>query len=348
MNRLLTFMTCLLFAGVLQAQEIKNEQISLVTKKTATWCPNCGAAAWTSFLDMIEDGDGKSLPIAAHFSSSSELFSTTAAAIVDNFEFVPGQPVFYFNRERLSGSGASTVTQMNERVQAASEQTPLVGLGIEAAFENGQLTFAYAMEFLEATSGTYQVGFYPIRKTVIARQSNQGNEAEHKQILDNELLGADFGIVVADGDIEAGTTTSNPYVVNNAAGYNTDVENGNLDLAIIVWNKVGDNEYEYVNAAFTNVIQGQLSNVETLSSSVTKITAMPTQAGTTLLEVDTKTALDKAQLNIFSIDGRLLAQPYTGKLSTGKHQFSFEGKAGIYVANLLVDGKQVTKKFIVQ
>lgn len=346
MNKLLTILACLFFVGLLQAQEIKREQISLVTKKTATWCPTCGGQAWDSFRDMISENSSRALPIAAHFSSASELYSSTAEAIVENFESSPGQPVFYFNRARLSGRGASTVADVRNRVNEAAEQTPLVGLGVEAGFENGQLTVAYAMEFLEATSGDFQVGFYPIRKTVVATQSTRGNDAEHKQIMGDELLGMDFGIPSSSGDIPEGRMVSQRFVIN--ADYASEVENGNLDVAVIVWKKISDNDYEYVNAGVANVVMGSLSSIETLDNSVSELKVMPNQDGSTLLELDAKVQLKNTQLSIFSIDGRLLDRPYMGELSAGKHQFSFSGADGIYVANLLVNGKQITKKFVVQ
>ncbi|MEM9991636.1 MAG: T9SS type A sorting domain-containing protein [Bacteroidota bacterium] len=347
MNKWFTMATCLLLGGTLQAQEIQQEQISLITKKTATWCPTCGGQAWGSFLDMIDENGDKAISIAAHFSSASELYSSTAAALVSNFQSSPGQPVFYYNSTRLNGRGSATVQDVTERVSNAFEQTPLVGLGLEAAFENGQFTVAYALEFLEATTGDYQIGFYPIRKSVIANQASRGSNADHKQILDEALLDANFGIPVSSGDIAVGSTVQQRLVIN-AAGYTDDIDNENLELAVIVWKKVGDNDYEYINAAVTDVMAGTLSDVETFNKTEANLEIRNIGGNTVSLALTNNAVLENAQLNIYSMDGRLLATPLRGRIATGTRQVQFAAEAGVYIAHLFVDGKQLSKKFIIQ
>ncbi len=352
MNRLLTMLTCLLFISALQAQQLQENQMSLVTKKTATWCPLCGGSAWDAFEQMVAESEGRSIPIAAHFSGSSALYSASAEAIVDQFDFVPGQPVFYFNSTKLNGRNAATAEEMNGLVGEAFAQTPLIKLGVQAGFEDGQLKVDYAMEATGENSGTYIAGLYPIRKTVMENQSSRGNPAEHKQILDDELHtrivstleDAHFGLLVA-GDGLSGTSERST-TFNNLEAYAEDVTNENLQIALILWEKTGDNSYTFVNAAAADVQMGFISSVETLSSDISELNVLSGMNSTAILEVDAKAVLSNAQLNIFSINGSLVETAFAGKLANGKHQFQFKGEAGMYVANLQVDGKQLTKKFI--
>lgn len=351
MNKLLIFITCLLLVGTLQAQEVQQNQMSLVTKKTATWCPICGGSAWDAFLQMLDESEGKSIPVAAHFSSSSALYSASAEAIVDQFDFVPGQPVFYFNSTKLSGRNAATAADVKERVDAAYATAPAIKLGVQAGFEDGNLKIDYVMQADAEVAGTYIAGLYPIRKSVMASQAGNSNSADHKQILDNELHtglseslpDAHFGLLVA-GDGFAGTSSRSTTF--NLPGYTEAIEKGNLEIALIVWKKTGDNSYEFVNAAAADVVMGFISSVETLDNSISELNVLSTN-DSSLIEVDAKTLLNNAVLNVYSINGSLVQTAFSGKLANGKHQFQFNGEAGIYVAHLLVDGKQLTKKFII-
>ncbi len=46
-----------------QAQEISNDQWTIMTKTSATWCTNCGAWGWDMFKDLIDDNQDKNVII---------------------------------------------------------------------------------------------------------------------------------------------------------------------------------------------------------------------------------------------------------------------------------------------
>ena len=99
----LLFLCCTVY--FLQAQEdivVPKTQMSLITKRTATWCPICGASrAWDLKNSMIQEHTGKALVIAGHHSQGSQLYSGAAEDLIDNFQTTFSQPVFMFTRIRL-------------------------------------------------------------------------------------------------------------------------------------------------------------------------------------------------------------------------------------------------------
>ena len=63
-----TLLIACLFAMQAIAQQVAQVQRSIVTKRTADWCPNCGTYGWTYFKDAIEQNGDKAVFIAAHYS----------------------------------------------------------------------------------------------------------------------------------------------------------------------------------------------------------------------------------------------------------------------------------------
>jgi len=52
---LLLVASALLLSLNLSAQPVQEKQMSIVVKKTATWCSNCGSWGWQWFKDVIDD-----------------------------------------------------------------------------------------------------------------------------------------------------------------------------------------------------------------------------------------------------------------------------------------------------
>lgn len=72
-----------LFIMKAAAQQVEEVQRTLITKRTASWCINCGTWGWTLFDGLVADNEDKSVLIAAHY--DGDLENAAAEEITDNF-----------------------------------------------------------------------------------------------------------------------------------------------------------------------------------------------------------------------------------------------------------------------
>ena len=67
-----TLLTIFCIASIsLFSQEVMEVQQTLLTKRTATWCPYCGTWGWGFFEDLIEDNEEKAVLIRPQRGDSS-------------------------------------------------------------------------------------------------------------------------------------------------------------------------------------------------------------------------------------------------------------------------------------
>ena len=214
---LTTFSFVLLFPFLLLSQEIEVPQTNqpLITKRTATWCPNCGTYGWTLFRDLLADQQSNALLIAAHF-GSSVLANEAGDGVVDILGGF-GQPTFFLNTDNLGANSgniavvrqdvASTVAQINDT-------PPVAQTGILAEATDDSLIVHTKTAFFEAVENTsVNLAEYLIEPDVVATQSQQGPMAAHKNIIRYEMSGAAAGQTIADGGAVAGTEVERRYSI---------------------------------------------------------------------------------------------------------------------------------------
>ena len=97
----LLFLISVLFSGYTFGQEVVQKQNMLITKITATWCPNCGTESWDHKKEIIATYPDVVF-LSAHSSTSSKLHAPAARDYVENLPNAFGQPIFYINRERYT------------------------------------------------------------------------------------------------------------------------------------------------------------------------------------------------------------------------------------------------------
>ena len=96
MKKVLLSLVLIHFSILLMGQDITipESQKTLITKKTADWCPFCGQWGWGLFKGMLTDNEEDALVIATHY--SGDLKNDDAEAISDNFGGFY-QPIFFVN-----------------------------------------------------------------------------------------------------------------------------------------------------------------------------------------------------------------------------------------------------------
>lgn len=343
----LTLLSFIFLNAFAQDIQVPTEQFSFITKKTATWCPICGGAAWDSFRNMIDDNEQNAVLVAAHFDDGSQLYSETAEQLVNNFETSFGQPVFFHNRNRLSGRGAATVADVRDRTRNAYDTNPTIQTGIRATIqrEGTLLSVETKTAFFSSAEGTYHLSIYPILKSVEAVQSSRGND-EHKMILLDEITGNTFGKVIAEGSTASGVAVEETFEITDNALIMAALDE-NLQLAAVIW-KEDNGSFEFVNAYRINTM-----GEETVSSNRNYTLSGLTwniQSGTTLatLALDATQPQKEVEITIYAMNGKKTATLYQGNLSKGLHQFQFSGHTGIQVATIRVGNQINSKTFFIQ
>ncbi len=346
--------TSLLFSliitnSIAQDVQVPTEQFSFITKKTATWCPICGGAAWDSFRKMIDDNEESAILVAAHYDNGSRLFSQAAQDIVSNFEggVGYGQPVFFYNNSRLNGRGDATVADVRDRVRNAYSNNPIMQTGIKATVqaESRTLLIETKTTFFSSAEGNFRLGIYPILKEVEEIQASQGN-AIHKQILLDEITGESFGKIIASSSTPSGMTINETYEIKDNAIITAATAN-NLQLAAVLWQENGDT-YEFINGYTTDTIEEEMISSNESYDIPNLDWHIRSTGNLATLELDITESLKNVEIVIYTLDGKKISTLYEGDLLKGTHQFQLDGHAGIQVAAIKMGSQINAKTFFIQ
>lgn len=327
-----TFSTSELFA-----QEVSPTQQSLVVKKTATWCSNCGSWGWTWFKDILAEAP-KSGGICLNLHSTSsglKALNNLDGDWLSQFDVNVSFPTFYVN-----GIRRASVSEILAAVEASEAEMPMAGVGVEAAINEGNLKVSGKVDFYENVEAEFYLGFYIIEDSVVHSQSAQGANAIHRYIVREAMNQASFGAVISIGLVEAGTSVS----TKEEQMFVGMIAEKHSVLAIL-WSKVGD-KYTYVNAWQTPVKDGFLSSVDGFSTNnKPKVYPNPVKAGGLLHVPDLVDYPSTGNMGIYDICGK---QVSTQRIQTGQNSVELPKNivAGIYF--LRVENSDLSWKVIVE
>jgi len=300
---------------------VEKTQKSLITKRTATWCPICGQPEiWPMVSNLDSELEGKALVIAGHHATSSALHRPIAKALIDNFDPVFSQPIFYFNREEIGRGGATTSSELLERSELAYQQTPQAQTGLRLSYDEQErlLLVEGRSEFYENTSGQHRVAFYLIRKSIIAYQAAQGTDTEHRNVLWDVLGSYNFGTLIDSSSQVAGGAFyhQEQYVLPD------DMAANNLMVAAIIWRANGD-AFDFVNVAFSDDIQALVTTATHAFPGLATFEVRPTlTTASSVIAIELSTAVPAAELELYNALGQQVQVIFKGDLPQGQHHFT--------------------------
>ncbi|MEM1119196.1 MAG: Omp28-related outer membrane protein [Bacteroidota bacterium] len=325
-------------------QEVPETQQVVISKIGATWCPNCGLAAWDNFTVLHDDFGGKAVILSLHPSSSSSLHTPESKDLVDNLPQAFGQPLFYVNRTKYQTEEILTNTET--AVSAAENVAPMANVGINAIIEHDNLVVDAKVKFFQAGDGDYFLSLLVVEDGVVANQSRRGSDAVHKKLLRTALLGGTFGQEITTGAVAANSefTFSDTKVM--AEGWNID----NLEIAAVIWQKVGDT-YEVVNGNSVDVALSTSTNF--LEATGVELSISPTILATDVtVTLSTPIRLTDAKIAIYTAAGQEMAVLATGVLEAGPQTFPLHranlSTAGVYFLSLETSEGVLTRKVVVK
>ncbi len=331
---------------------VPETQKSIVTKHTATWCPNCGTMPWDIFEGIVDEAGSNAIVIAAHRSRSSDLYSKTAEEFLLNMPGVIYQPEFFVNDDKMDGAYATLVAEVKAKVQENAKQSPEVQSAIELLVNedgSGPLIINTNTKFFKNASGPYRIAVWLIEKGVEAEQASRGINVVHKQVLKKALTEETFGPEFANDDVDAGTEFQHNFEYEFEEG--EEIEN--LEVAVTIWKFVG-NRYVYVNgnssSSFSTVTATSVNQLEGLLESFTISPNLIEQDAR--IDIQLKEDIVNAQLGLFNIHGQLVQTIFRGELLRGDNQFNLETSSlpasGLYFVSLRSREGVISKKVIVR
>ncbi|MBK7409786.1 MAG: Omp28-related outer membrane protein [Saprospirales bacterium] len=303
------------------AQEVAEVQQTLITKRTATWCPYCGSWGWDFFESLLATTSAKSVLVAAHF-GGSKLENPTSIAFVNNLGS-SSQPKFFVNNELqnvTSSNLPSALTVVQTKVNDNYQAAPLANVGLKTAWNGNNLDIQTRTRFFQNGDGAYYLAIYLVEDNVLEIQASQIGTVAHDRILRGAATPTTFGDLLLNGSVAAGTEYTSTYTVSTSA-YNID----NLDIVGIIWKEEGG-KYLVVNvwaidAKPTVSSNTELAHVDGLQASLYPTILQGNQA-TVSIVLDAPQELSLAVVNG---QGQQVALVFQGLLQAGSHELPLEG-----------------------
>ena len=324
------------------SQEIPEQQMPLVTKVTATWCPFCGAWGWDAFEKLYDENQEKAILISNHF--SGDLRNPTAETFADNLEAF-GQPIFYLNNDNLTFSSSTySAKAENAKITIAEqyEMSPTANTGVNASLIGNELMVETKTRFFQAASGDYYVGVYIIENGVINFQSSRGNNAFHKNVLRAGMSSNAFGVNLGNGNFSVGTAIDKSFTMTLDQNWNID----NILLATMIWKKEGE-KFVYVNG---NLIKDWLSTTSTTDlAEALEVNIWPTIANDQVTLTMNTSGTRILAIDVVNQEGKLIHSQLPTSKSYQHHIFDVaQWTSGIYYLRINTVKGVVTKPLVVQ
>lgn len=290
MKKLLLTSISLCFLTVsLLAQTVDFAQHTLVSKRTASWCSNCGSWGWDAFEGILADFEDTNTAIGVAVHSSSSDYSNAVTQLFTQHIGTGPQPVFYHGTTNLGLSRNNSAAKRQELMEiastAASTDSP-VGLGVNSTITGDELAVSVAYG---TDGGAYRLGVYLINNNLVGFQSTRGNSAVHKRMLVGYLT------PTVEGDLLSDTEGTVRYTASIADLGISSVEN--YEVLVVVW--------EISNGlAFAN---GRISDIGQASVSTTQVSIEGLRYTTDDVNINVSWSGDDVQrIDLIDRSGRLV------------------------------------------
>lgn len=246
-----------LFIGHFNAEaQIDYSQHSLISKRTATWCTNCGKHGWDMFEGVIEDAQNtpEAIPIAVHFDGDlqNEVADYFIAYVGGN-----GQPLFFVNKERVlvfASNIAEKRQEVTDLVSTNASQEASIGFDVKAKLNDNTIEVDAGYEFGSSVDGTVHIGAYLVYNNLVSPQASRGNDANHKR-----LLWKSFTTDVGGMDVSTDMNTPNNLEFSlDLDGVDGDHPVEDMEVLVVAWTE-NNGQRGFLNARIVNIDQSVVS-----------------------------------------------------------------------------------------
>ncbi|HOY12889.1 MAG TPA: hypothetical protein PLY70_07095 [Saprospiraceae bacterium] len=326
---------CLLLAQFSFAQNYKSSQSTLVIKKTADWCPFCGSYGWDFFHGLYTDvkNNPDAILIAMHYSGG--LQNATSLEITNNFN-LQGQPVFLVNNADIlvNSSNVNTkITQVKSTISSNGQLVSPIGVDLSLFKTGNNFTATISAKANQDLNGVNTfAGLYLVRNNLVHNQSGRNTSAVHINVLEKNLIAeSTWGKPLFTGNIAKNNTTSVDVPIPSFA------TSADLKLLLIVWNKLPNGSYAFLNAQMINSNSITTSNVDL--SIAESLSVSPSETSINVSWPGRK--IDAAVL-INQLGQMISLQKIEGQVNEAV--FSKPSlPVGVYQISIISEGKKATK-----
>lgn len=329
------------------AQQVEQQQRSLLTKRTADWCPYCGTWGWNYFKGAIDQNGDKAVFIAAHYDGGLE---NIAATEITNNLGGGYQPRFFLDdtdQGVSSGSVTTKLTALKGLIDDNFTQAPIVNCGFEPIYTNGDIKVAAKVKFFKAAQGDFYLGVYLLENNVVAFQKEIGPNAVHQKLLRKSFTSEIFGQQISNGDVAADQSFDLNFSVETE-----DPASHDYEIIGIIWKKESD-KYLPINVWGTSQI-GAVSGSNIINKDPeNSMTIVPNVAQDfTKIVIEQVDNQSLAILEVLDLNGRVVLILHNGILKKGYTHFDLQtselGKKGLHFIRLKTPGKEIIEKLIIQ
>ncbi|GLR16190.1 Omp28-related outer membrane protein [Portibacter lacus] len=225
------------------AQGTSNRQRTLITKRTATWCPLCGGWGWDMAKGIEAFNNEDVFLLKAHY--SGDLETQVAIDITNNWN-AAYQPEFFINEEKQdvgSSTWSSKLQEFRAEIEANSKNDAKVSFDIKTEVNGNEITADVDLEFLSAVAGNYNLGIYLVEDSLVNNQAGRGSSAVHNGVLRSTFSGLSFGGSIVSGSADVGEMVNRSLTLEVDGG---PIEDRHLRVLAIVW-KVDGGNYQVEN-----------------------------------------------------------------------------------------------------
>jgi len=241
-----SFLLAAILAFVSMGQIQAQNKTSVVTKVTATWCPNCGTWGWDYFeaLKDIYNGEEKATLLGVHH--SGDLRNDVSSWFANNLNFFY-QPEFFHNNADLNvtrNNWQDKVDELSDLIDDYNSESPAVLLGFVNAYtENGDLVCTLNFDASAKADGDHYIAIYIFENNVENVQSTRGMSL-HPNVLRDVMNEEYFGDLFTGEDATGNTVFQKEYRKPLNPDWNPD----NVGLLAILWQE-DNGQYVAQNAS---------------------------------------------------------------------------------------------------
>ncbi len=313
----------------------------VLTKVSATWCPNCGSWGWNMMDKMVSEIGAENATIMA-IHHSGELNNAVNASFSENLN-INSQPSFYFNNTRINVNGASidqAIDEMKTMIDEMNSSQPEMEVKVHGYYgENeGDVIADVTVDVNQTMTGEFTLGVYLLGDDYVHFQSGQGNDAEHKKLLLGTFTNDHFGDNISDaGEVAVGTyelSFTNTFTLRETP----------YDIAVIVWRKDGDT-YMIQNSSMVENIATLSSNenLEWIDSSNVYF-----DGNNVNVEINALNNIGTYKLSVLDVNGKLVYQDTDrteSQLSQAINAASWS--SGMYIINVQSEIGAISEKLMI-
>lgn len=326
----------LLFCQITFGQSYKTEQTTLIIKKTADWCPFCGSYGWDFFDGLYQQvsNDNNAILVAMHYSGG--LQNVPSVEITNNYN-IPGQPVFIVNNDDIL-VGSSNVTQKINQTKTAitnnAKITAPISLDLALYKTGSNYTARIEAKAAQDLAGVnIFAGLYLVRNNLIHDQQGRGTSVSHINVLEKNLIdGSTWGKPLFTGDVTKNTTATVDVTIPTFS------TSANVKLLLIVWNKLSNGTYRFMNA--------QMINSNTISTTASKEESLAKSISVFASTQEINASWPGKSIERGYLSNSLGQMVTLSKLDGNESTTRFAKPnipAGVYILTLFSEGKQATK-----